>query len=186
VRGSNAGLLLVLGGVLALLAWSRTDRGRAELVDLMQRAAMWSPSKRAEIFRPLFDEASRRYALPPNLLMRQADVESGYDPNARSGKGALGIMQIIPRWHPELDPGDAAADARAALDPARAIPYAAKLLRSYRDRYGSWTLALAAYNAGPTIVEQYGRAVPPFAETRAYVSKILAAVGIVEPGVRYA
>lgn len=147
---------------------------------------MWSASKRAEIYRPLFEEATRRYGLPPNLLMRQAEVESNYDPHAKSAKGALGIMQIIPRWHPELDPGDAAADARAALDPARAIPYAAKLLRSWYNRYGSWSLALAAYNAGPGEVEKYGRAVPPFAETRSYVAKILPAVGIRESGVRYA
>lgn len=185
MRGANTSLLLLLGGALALWAVSRTDRGRAELLDLIERASMWSPSKRAEMFRPLFDDASRRYGLPANLLMRQADVESGYDPNARSSKGALGIMQIIPRWHPSIDPGDAAADARAALDPARAIPYAGKLLRSYRDRFGSWSLALAAYNAGETAVEQYGRRVPPFPETRNYIAKILPAVGIVE-SVRYA
>jgi soluble lytic murein transglycosylase-like protein len=178
--------LLALGGALLLLGYSRTDRGRAELVDLMERAAMWSPSKRAEIFRPLFDDATRRYGLPPNLLMRQADVESSFNPDARGADGELGIMQIIPRWHPELDPGDAAADARAALDPARAIPYAAKLLRMYRDRYGSWTLALAAYNAGPGAVDKHGRAVPPFPVTRNYIAKILPAVGISEPGVRYA
>lgn len=184
-RSSSSGWLLALGGALLLLGYSRTDRGRAELIDLIERASMWSPSKRAEMFRPLFDDATRRYGLPPNLLMRQADVESSYDPTARSSKGALGIMQIIPRWHPELDPGDAAADARAALDPVRAIPYAAKLLRTWRDRYGSWSLALAAYNAGPGAVEQYGRAVPPFPETRAYLAKILPAVGIKE-SVRYA
>lgn len=182
--GANTSLLFVLGGALALLAWSRTDRGRAELLDLMQRASMWSPSKRAEIFRPLFEAATRRYALPPNLLMRQAEIESNYEPAARSAKGAVGIMQIIPRWHPELDPGDAAADERAALDPARAIPYAAKLLRAWRNQYGSWTLALAAYNAGPGAVQQYG-GVPPFAETRNYIAKILPAVGISE-AVRYA
>lgn len=158
----------------------------------------WITPTHGAKYEPLFLAASARYGIPAGLLSRQAQRESNYNPNARSGAGALGIMQIIPRWHPALDPGDAAADAAAAFDPARAIPYAAKYLRALYDRFGSWTLALAAYNAGPTVVAKYGLdaqgnriasgGVPPFTETRNYVAAILPDVGISQPetGVRYA
>lgn len=135
-------------------------------------------AQRREKYRALFDRASQQYGIPPNLLMRQGEVESSLIPDARSSAGAIGIMQIVPRYHPEL--GEA-----GALDPVRAIPYAASLLRQWYDRFGSWTLALAAYNAGPGNVARYGNAVPPFDETRNYVAKILPSVGITESGVRY-
>lgn len=155
-------MLVLLGGALAL--WPR-------------RGAM-TKAERIALYRPLFDAATQRHHLPAGLLMRLADVESDFQPAAKSGKGAIGIMQIVPRWHPEL--GEA-----GALDPARAIPYAAKILDGWRGQFGSWTLALAAYNAGPTAVTDYN-GVPPFPETRKYIAKILPAVGIVEPHVRYA
>lgn len=122
-------------------------------------------ARRREIFKPLFDSASAQYGIPAGLLMRQGEVESALKADARNPSGATGIMQIIPKWHPEL--GEA-----GALDPARAIPYAAKILRQWKDQFGSWELALAAYNAGPGNVTKYG-GIPPFPETQAYVEKIL-------------
>lgn len=165
--------LWILAGALALYAFSRTQRGRAVMSELTGALA-----KRAELFRPLFDEATRRWQLPPGLLLAQGIAESALDPHARSAAGAVGIMQIVPRWHPEL--GEA-----GALDPARAIPYAAQFLRQLHNQFGSWTLALAAYNAGPATVRKYG-GVPPYKETRDYVARILQRAGISEPGVRYA
>jgi peptidoglycan DL-endopeptidase CwlO len=152
--------------------------GLVGVAALLSARAVMSIAQRRELYRPLFDAATARYGLPAGLLLRQAEVESSLDPNARSSAGAIGLMQIIPRWHPAL--GEA-----GALDPARAIPYAAQILRAWRDQFGSWTLALAAYNAGPGAVTQH-RGVPPFAETRNYISKILPAVGIYEPQARYA
>lgn len=138
-----------------------------------------SRAERRRQFKPLFDAASSKYGIPAGLLLRQAEIESGLDPKARSSAGAVGIMQIIPKWHPTL--GEA-----GALDPAHAIPYAAKILRGWYDQFGgSWTYALAAYNAGPGNVNKYG-GVPPFAETRTYISKILPVVGISEVNVHYA
>lgn len=164
--------------------------------------AKWATPYKGRHFEPLFTAMTAQYGLPAGLLSRQAQRESAYDPVARSPAGALGIMQIVPKWHPSLDPGDAAADAAAALDPTRAIPYAAKYLRYLFDRFGSWTLALAAYNAGETVVARYGLqnpqdprspriargGVPPYTETRQYVAAILPDVGIFQPesGVRYA
>jgi soluble lytic murein transglycosylase-like protein len=136
-------------------------------------------AQRKALYRPLFEAATLQYQLPPRLLERVAEVESNCDPAARSAAGAVGLMQIVPRWHPQLGEG-------GALDPARAIPYAAQLLAAWRRQYGSWTLALAAYNAGPGNLAKYNNGVPPFAETRAYIAKILPAVGIFESGVRYA
>lgn len=139
----------------------------------------WVTPRRGQAFEALFEAATAQYQLPPGLLSRVAARESAYNPNARSSAGALGLMQIVPKWHPEVG-------AEGALDPKRAIPYAAKYLRQLYDRFGKWTLAVAAYNAGPSAVRKYG-GVPPFDETRAYVAAILPDVGIVqpEPGVRY-
>lgn len=183
-----AWILLVPLAVIGV-AWAVTKkRAEAAAAPLPKGPAKrWVTPRRAARFEPYFQAATRKYRLPPGLLSRQAKHESNYNPSARSKAGALGIMQIIPKWHPSLDPGDAAADAAAALDPARAIPYAAKYLRLLFNQFGSWTLALAAYNAGPGVVKKY-RGVPPFRETRAYVTAILPDIGIAqpEPGVRYA
>lgn len=102
----------------------------------------WQTPPAGEEFEPYFELASNRYGLPPGLLSRVAYQESRYDVRARSGAGAEGIMQIVPRWHPGVEPGDE--------DPIDDIFYAAKVLRQWRDRFGSWELALAAYNGGPT------------------------------------
>lgn len=179
MRAPRQGWWLALGGAVALFLFSRTQTGGAIVSEAVRRVAELPLARRREIYKPMFDAATARYRLPPGLLMRVGEVESSLNPLARSSAGAVGIMQIVPRWHPAL--GEA-----GALDPARAIPYAAQILRAWRDQFGSWSLALAAYNAGPAAVEKYGRAVPPFTETRAYLSKILPPVGIVEAGVRYA
>ena len=145
--------------------------------------------RRGEKYLPLLNAAERRYGIPRDLLARQAYQESRFrediiNGTTRSPAGAVGIMQIIPKWHPSLDPGDAAADERAALDPARAIDYAARYLASLQRQFGSWSLALAAYNAGPGNVSKYN-GIPPFAETRNYVAQILGDV-ISDTGARLA
>jgi len=147
----------------------------------------WVTPRKGLQYEPHFIAATAKYGLPAGLLSRLAQRESIYDPNAVSPVGAIGLMQIMPKHHPDLDPGELALDRAAALDPKRAIPYAAKYLRQLYDRFGTWTLAVAAYNAGPTAVKKYG-GVPPFKETRAYVAAILPDVGIAQPeqGVRYA
>ena len=100
--------------------------------------------------------------LDPDIFERQIDAESGFNPNVVSPAGAIGIAQIVPRWHPDVDP----------WDPYASLAYAARLMRSYLDRYGSYALALAAYNAGPGAVDEYG-GMPPYDETQRYVRSIL-------------
>jgi hypothetical protein len=105
--------------------------------------------------------AAKRYGLDPGIFSRQIKQESGFNPNARSPAGALGIAQIMPAtargWG--VDP----------LDPAAALNAAAKNMASYVRRYGGYENALRAYNAGPgNIARSHG-----FSETNAYVNAIL-------------
>ena len=106
--------------------------------------------------------AAERAGIEPLTFARQITRESGWKMYAHSPAGAIGIAQIVPRWHPTVN----AWDAYAALD------YAAALMASHLSEFGSYELALAAYNAGPTAVRRYG-GVPPFSETRNYVNSIL-------------
>ncbi|MGC8513172.1 MAG: NlpC/P60 family protein [Acidimicrobiales bacterium] len=115
-------------------------------------------------YQPLFESAGQTYGVSPVLLAAVAKQESGFNPSAQSGAGALGLMQLMP--------ATAAGLGVAPLDPASAIDGAAQLLSSYLTNYGgSVPLALAAYNAGPAAVASYG-GVPPYAETQNYVSSI--------------
>lgn len=100
----------------------------------------WAIPAKGMAYFPLFSQAEYQHGLPPRLLARVAQQESNYNPQAVNPSGAQGIMQIIPRWHPGIDP----------FNPNEAIPYAAKYLRENYDRFGSWAKALAAYNWGPT------------------------------------
>jgi soluble lytic murein transglycosylase-like protein len=92
--------------------------------------------------------------------------ESGFNPTARSGAGALGLTQLMP--------GTASAlGVTNPLDPAQSLQGGAKYLREQLDRFGGdEKLALAAYNAGPGAVQKYG-GVPPYAETQNYVNSVM-------------
>ncbi len=109
--------------------------------------------------------AARRYAVPQAIFLRLVQRESGWDPRAVSPKGAVGLAQLMPQTARLLR-----VDAR---NPTENLMGGARYLRMMRDRFGSWRLALAAYNAGPDMVELYND-VPPFTETRDYVRAILA------------
>ncbi len=109
--------------------------------------------------------AARRHAVPQAIFLRLVQRESGWDPRAVSPRGAVGLTQLMPRTARLLQ-----VDAR---NPSENLMGGARYLRMLRDRFGSWRLALAAYNAGPEMVALYN-GVPPFAETRAYVRAILA------------
>ena len=92
--------------------------------------------------------------------------ESGFDPNSRSGAGALGLTQLMPGTASSLG-------VTNPLDPLQSIEGGARYLSQMMSQFGGNTeAALAAYNAGPGAVRQYG-GVPPYAETQDYVSKVL-------------
>lgn len=114
-------------------------------------------------YSSLFTATSAQYALPSGLLAAVAETESGGNASAVSPAGAQGLMQLMPSTASGLGVNP--------WDPAQAIQGAAQLLSNYLHRFGSVPLALAAYNAGPGAVEQYG-GIPPYTETQNYVSKI--------------
>lgn len=122
------------------------------------------PVPHREIEELIEREALAR-GLSPRLVRAVVQVESGYNPRALSSKGAMGLMQLMPGTAAELRVAD-------AWDPAQNVAGGTSYLRRMFDRFGDLTLALAAYNAGPTAVEKYG-GIPPYRETIRYVDKVL-------------
>lgn len=107
--------------------------------------------------------AALRHGIPEDLFLRLVQQESGWNISALSHKGAIGLAQLMP-------------DTAAALgvdphDPEDNLDGGARYLRRQFDAFGTWPLALAAYNAGPGAVLQYG-GIPPYAETQGYVTAI--------------
>jgi hypothetical protein len=119
--------------------------------------------------RPLGDVvslASIRNNVDPELVMILIRAESAFHANAVSPKGAQGLMQLMPQTAARLG-------VQNPLDPVANVEGGTRYLRQLLDRYGNDLIkALAAYNAGPERVDEY-RGVPPYAETRAYVAKIV-------------
>ncbi len=106
------------------------------------------------------------YQVRPDLVRAVVQTESAFNPRARSVKGAMGLMQLMPGTAAQygvLDPYDAAENIRGG------VAYLRDLLVKYA---GNEELALAAYNAGPTAVDKYGQRVPPYRETVAYVNRV--------------
>jgi hypothetical protein len=117
-------------------------------------------------FERLVAEAARRHGLDPALVMAVVGVESGFQPQAVSPKGAQGLMQLMPGTARDLG-------VTNPFDPAANLDGGSRYLSSLVARYeGDLARALAAYNAGMGAVARHG-GVPPYAETRAYVRKVL-------------
>lgn len=108
-------------------------------------------------------EAARRHGVPVDLFLRLVQQESGWKANAKSHAGALGLAQLMP--------GTARVLRVNPHDPYENLDGGARYLAMQYREFGSWRLALAAYNAGPGAVKKYG-GVPPFKETRNYVKII--------------
>ena len=104
--------------------------------------------------------AARRHNVPEDLFLRLVQQESAWNPNAVSHDGAIGLAQLIP--------GTAAYLGVNPRDPEQNLDGGARYLREQYDTFGTWRLALAAYNAGPGAVQKHG-GVPPFRETQNYV-----------------
>ena len=104
--------------------------------------------------------AARRHYIPEDLFLRLIQQESGWNAQARSVKGAMGLAQLMPKT--------ARALGVDASDPSQNLEGGARYLRRQYETFGTWRLALAAYNAGPGAVERYN-GVPPYKETQNYV-----------------
>ncbi|WP_127902878.1 lytic transglycosylase domain-containing protein [Solirhodobacter olei] len=108
--------------------------------------------------------SAEAHGVPVDLFLRLVQEESGWSMAAVSAKGAIGLAQLMPE-----------TAARLGIDihdPKQNLEGGARYLRMMYDRYGSWRLAVAAYNAGPDAVDS-AHGVPAYAETRAYVTAIL-------------
>jgi soluble lytic murein transglycosylase-like protein len=120
-------------------------------------------------FETMINSIANDQGMNPTVIKSIIAVESGYDPNARSSKGAMGLMQLMPETAQDLGVAD-------PWDPMENITAGTKffsyLLRKYN---GNLTKALAAYNAGPAVVDAYN-GIPPYQETEDYVRNVLARI----------
>jgi soluble lytic murein transglycosylase-like protein len=131
-----------------------------------------APTRVRAQFEPYVLQHAERYSVRPDLVRAVIQVESAFNPRARSPKGAMGLMQLMPATAIELG-------VRNPYDPSENIRGGTAYLRRLLDRYqGNEELALAAYNAGSGAVEKYGRVVPPYRETRDYVKRVGSAAGV--------
>ena len=117
-------------------------------------------------YEPIINAASKRHGISAHLLNAIIKVESDYNPKAVSRKGAKGLMQIMPETMKALNIAN-------VFDPWENIMGGARYFKQLFNRYeGKLPLALAAYNAGPGVVDRFG-SIPPFRETEAYVEKVI-------------
>lgn len=128
--------------------------------------ALGGGSSMSTAFDELISSASGRYNVDPDLIRAVIKTESDFNSNARSNKGAMGLMQLMPdtaRLHNVSD----------AYNPNENVEGGVRHLRMLLERYqGNLELSLAAYNAGAGAVEKHG-GIPPYNETREYVRKVL-------------
>ena len=113
----------------------------------------------------LIAEQARLNGVRTDLVRAVVQVESAFNPNAQSPKGAVGLMQLMPATIRQFG-------VRNPLDPVENVRAGVAYLRQLLDRYHDEELALAAYNAGPGAVDKHGQSVPPYRETEQYVSRI--------------
>ena len=119
----------------------------------------------------LIESVAQRYGHDVHLLNAIIQVESNYDPNAVSPKGAIGLMQVMPATASGLG---MATPQRTLFDPLANLNAGARFLRDLMDKFPDrQDLAVAAYNAGEGAVMRYNREIPPFPETQAYVRNVM-------------
>jgi soluble lytic murein transglycosylase-like protein len=130
------------------------------------RATRPAVAERGRAYDVIINEHSKTIGVRPDLVRAVMQVESGFNPNARSPKGALGLMQLMPSTIKQFgvkNPFNPIENVRAG------VAYLRELLDRYQDNE---ELALAAYNAGPGAVDKHGQSVPPYRETQNYVAQI--------------
>jgi soluble lytic murein transglycosylase-like protein len=140
-----------------------TPKGKKSAVDEAEATPKYRGSYKGA-YLEVAKAAARKHGVPEDLFLRLVQQESGWNPGAVSHKGATGLAQLMP--------GTASKLGVDIDDPEENLEGGARYLRMMYDKFGTWKLALAAYNAGPGAVEEHD-GVPPFAETKSYVAAIL-------------
>ncbi len=120
------------------------------------------------LYDPIVVKIARTHQVPAELIHAVIRAESDYDSFAFSVKGAMGLMQLMPETAAQYG-------VRNVFDAAQNIEGGTKYLKDLIRLYGGETkLVLAAYNAGQEAVRKYGRRIPPYPETRAYIARVMA------------
>ncbi len=118
-------------------------------------------------FEPIIRRVAKKVRISPELLHAVIQAESAYDPRARSAKGAMGLMQLMPATAKRYG-------VRNVWDPEQNLEGGARYLRDLLKLFkNDLRLAVAAYNAGESAVQRNGNRIPPYPETRGYVRKVL-------------
>ncbi len=121
-------------------------------------------SRFSQSLETMIRQEAQKQQVSPQLIKAIVQIESGGKASARSPKGALGLMQLMPNTARELG-------VRDPLNPRQNLAGGIHYLKKMAHRFGDLDLALAAYNAGPKSVEKY-KGIPPYQETRQYIQKI--------------
>jgi soluble lytic murein transglycosylase-like protein len=130
------------------------------------RATRAAVEVRARAYDDIISEHSKTHGVRADLVRAVMQVESGFNPLARSPKGAMGLMQLMPSTARQFG-------VRNPFNPVENVRAGVQYLRELLDRYdNNEELALAAYNAGPGAVDKHGQSVPPYRETQNYVAHI--------------
>ena len=129
-------------------------------IELQPQVSNLNYTGRRTAYLPHAQAAARRHGIPEALFLRLVQQESGWNPNAVSNKGAMGLAQLMP--------GTARQLGVNPRDPVQNLEGGARYLRMMYNQFGDWRLALAAYNAGPGAVQRH-RGIPPYRETQNYV-----------------
>lgn len=148
--------------------WQRVQRSGGSSNSVQRRAANLRPPdpERLRRFDAHLREAALLYVLPEEFLRAVMHVESNFYADAVSNKGAMGLMQLMPRTALAMGVVD-------PFDPRQNVIGGARFLRVLANHFGGdLVLTIAAYNAGQGAVEKY-RGIPPYAETRRYVQRVL-------------
>ncbi|MBR6099040.1 lytic transglycosylase domain-containing protein [bacterium] len=159
--GSNSEVQSAIAGVVN----TNTTNSVAQAAAIMQGSPNISGSKTQ--LMNMIDKVSDKYGVDSKLVKALIKQESGFNPNAKSKAGAMGLMQLMPATARGLGVND-------PMNPVQNVEGGVKYLKSMLNKYnGNVILALAAYNAGPNAVDKYS-GVPPYKETQNYVRSILA------------
>lgn len=148
-----------------MVSWN--NRAQRELIRPL--SVQWSNlNVDLQSLKQIAQSAAQEFNLDEDIFIALISAESAWNPNAVSPKGAKGLAQLMPDTARSLGVAD-------PFDPLQNLRGGARFLRQMLDQFGSYELALAAYNAGPGAVRRYN-GIPPYSETQNYVRKILGEV----------